>query len=179
VGVTVIVNKLTVVHQGSGGIATAAAPDVCLTPGPPSGPVPMPYPNIAKSSDLAAGTTTVQADGQPIAIKDSMFSQSTGDEAGVAGGVVSGVIKGIAKFVNYSMDVKIEGGNAARLGDPMTMNGNGPNSATPAVVQPNLVAMVGPDVADLLCRAFCFCNRPGMGGSDAGGGITRAPVTEA
>lgn len=178
-GLTVLVNKLTVVHKGSNGIATAAAPDVCLTPGPPTGPVPMPYPNIAMSSSLASGTTTVTADGQPIAIKDSMFATSTGDEPGVGGGIVSGVNKGAAKFVNYSMDVKIEGANVARLGDPMTMNGNGPNSMTAAVMQPNLVLMVGPDVADMLCRCFCFCNRAGNEGADAGKGITRPPATSA
>jgi hypothetical protein len=176
VGVTVIVNKLTLVHKGSSGIATASAPDVCNTPSP-TGPIPLPYPNIAMSSDLASGTTTVTADGgQMIAIKDSMFSTSTGDEPGSAGGVVSGITKGAAKFINYSMDVKIDGGNAARLGDPMTMNGNQANTATAAVVQPNLVAMLGPDVADLLCRAFCWCNSNGASGADAGSGITRAPA---
>jgi hypothetical protein len=162
---TVIVNKLTAVHQGSGGMATAAAPDVCNTPGP-TGPVPMPYPNIAMSSDLAMGTTTVTADGQPIATKDSKFSTSTGDEAGSAGGLVSGVTKGVAKFVNYSMDVKFDGANVARLGDPMTMNGNQANTLTPAEVQANLIAVLGEDVYDMMCTAFCHCNKKGSTAAD-------------
>lgn len=175
--VTIIVNNLTPVHKGSMGQAIASAPDVCKTPSP-SGPIPMPYPNMAMSSDLAMGTTTVTCDGQPVATKDAMFALSTGDEAGVAGGVVSGIIKGMAKFVNYSMDVKFDGKNVARLGDPMTMNGNAPNTMTSAEVQPNvvmanLVGAVGADTAALLCIAFCFCNTYGKGGEDAGEKVVR------
>ena len=48
-GVSVGVNKLSVVHKDSGG-TTIAFPDVCKTPSP-AGPVPIPYPNIAKSSE--------------------------------------------------------------------------------------------------------------------------------
>ncbi len=171
-GVTVIVNNLTAVHKGSMGTATAAAPDVCKTPSP-SGPIPMPYPNMAMSSDLAMGTITVEIEGQSVAVKDSMFAMSTGDEAGVAGGVVSGIIKGAAKFVNYSMDVKFEGKNVARLGDPMTMNGNAPNTLTPAEVQANLVAVLGQETKDMLCTAFCWCNKHGGGGADAGKGVVK------
>ncbi|MEY4511632.1 MAG: hypothetical protein RLZZ450_3754 [Pseudomonadota bacterium] len=171
--VTVIVNHLTVVHKGSGGIATAGAPDVCNTPSP-SGPMPMPYPNVAKSADLALGTIRVTADGQPVATKDSCFMISTGDEAGSLGGVVSGVFKGKAKFVNYSMDVKFEGKNVARLSDPMTMNGNQPNTLTPAELQQaNLVATLGKETTDLLCIAFCWCNKHGEAGSEAGKGVVR------
>lgn len=165
--VTVIVNNLTLVHQGSGGQTIASAPDVCKTPSP-SGPVPMPYPNIAMSANLVMGTMTVTADGQPVATKDSMFFPSTGDEPGVAGGVVSGIFKGAAKFTNYSMDVKCEGKNAGRLGDPMTMNGNAPNTASVAVIQANLLAAVGPEALAVLCTAFCWCNYYGGHGEKAG-----------
>jgi hypothetical protein len=98
-------------------------PDVCKTPSP-GGPIPIPYPNIAKSSDAAQTATTVKADGNPVMIKDSVYSMSTGDEAGSAGGgVVSNCIKGKAQFINYSFDVKIEGQNVPRLLDPMKQNG--------------------------------------------------------
>jgi hypothetical protein len=120
-GVTVAVNKLTVVHQDSGGI-TNAFPDVCKTP-TPGGPVPMPYPNIAKSSDTANGSSTVKCDGNPVCLKDSNFQISTGDEAGSAGGgVVSNKIKGKAEFVNYSFDVMFDGKNVARALDLMLHN---------------------------------------------------------
>src|SRR4051812_609808 len=101
---TVIVNKLTVVHAGSGGGANQGPPDVCLTPSP-GGPAPVPYPNIAFSKDLMLCATTVSVDGQPLAVSDSIFATSTGDEGGTAGGgVVSHVIKGKAKFINFSFD---------------------------------------------------------------------------
>ena len=84
--VTVGVNNMSVVHKGSGG-KTIAFPDVCKTPSP-AGPIPIPYPNIAKSSDTAKGSKKVKCDGNPICLKDSNFSTSTGDEAGSAGGGV-------------------------------------------------------------------------------------------
>jgi hypothetical protein len=159
--VTTDVNNLTVVHVGSNGLAVAGTPDVCKTPSP-GGPIPIPYPNIAKSSDLMLGTITVLVDGNPAAVKDSMFAISTGDEGGVAGGgVVSNLIKGPAKFANYSFDVKFEGKNVARLTDPMTMNGNAPNTASPAEVQAALGKLIGEEDLNMLCKAFCRCNSGG------------------
>jgi Toxin PAAR-like domain len=121
VPVTVGVNNLSVVHRDSGGV-TNAFPDVCKTP-TPGGPVPMPYPNVAMSSDTAQGSSKVSCDGNPICLQDSNFSMSTGDEAGSAGGgVVSNKIKGKAEFVNFSFDVKVEGKGVARAFDPMLHN---------------------------------------------------------
>src|SRR5437588_9514289 len=104
--VSVGVNSLSVVHADSGGV-TIAFPDVCKTP-TPGGPVPIPYPNIAKSSDTAMGSTQTTMDGNPIMLKGSIYALSTGDEAGTVGGVVSGVIKGKAEFLAYSFDVMVE-----------------------------------------------------------------------
>jgi uncharacterized Zn-binding protein involved in type VI secretion len=136
--VTVGVNNLSVVHASSNGI-TSAFPDVCKTPSP-AGPVPIPYPNVAQSSDTASGTTTVTCDGNPVCVKDSNFAVSTGDEAGSAGGgVVSNKIKGKAEFVNFSMDVKFDGKNVARALDPMLHNDK--NTPPFPVVQGPVVAM--------------------------------------
>lgn len=119
--VTVGVNNLSVVHAGSNG-QTIAFPDVCKTPSP-GGPIPIPYPNIAMSSDTADGAKNVKCDGNPVCVKDSNFKMSTGDEAGSAGGgVASNKIKGKAEFVNYSFDVKIEGKNVPRAFDLMLHN---------------------------------------------------------
>ena len=137
-GVTVGVNNLSVVHKDSSGI-TSAFPDVCKTPSP-AGPVPIPYPNIAKSSDTADGSSTVKCDGNPICLKDSNFSTSTGDEAGTAGGgVVSNKTKGKAEFINYSFDVKVEGKNVARALDMMLHNDK--NTPPFPLVQGPVVAM--------------------------------------
>ena len=124
-GLTVKVNGTMngLVHKGSSHLAKNTAPDVCKTPSP-GGPVPVPYPVIiSKSSDLANGTTTVKADGgQMIAVKDCEYATCNGDEAGTAGGVVSSTNMKEAKFILYSFDVKMDGKNACRHGDKMTMN---------------------------------------------------------
>jgi hypothetical protein len=146
-GVTVGVNNMSVVHAGSSGI-TQAFPDVCKTPSP-AGPVPIPYPNIAQSSDTASGASTVLSDGNPTCVKDSNFSTSTGDEAGSAGGgVVSSKIKGKAEFVNFSFDVMFEGKNVARAMDLMLHNDK--NTPPFPVVQGPVVAFGGE-------KSVCVC----------------------
>jgi Domain of unknown function (DUF4150) len=168
---TVSVNDLTLVHQGSDGKAICSAPDACKTP--PQN-LPVPYVNVAFSKDLQNGSVTVSADGgNPCAMKDSYFAPSEGDEPGEGGGVVSGVNKGQAKFSNYSTDVKIEGRNAARLTDPMTMNGNGPNTDTAAELQQNL----GGESYQILCQIFCWCDA-GKKGKDFVQKPTAAPGSQ-
>ena len=148
-GVTIGVNNLSVVHKDSGGI-TSAFPDVCKTPSP-AGPVPIPYPNIAKSSDTAKGSKKVKMDGNPICLKNSNFRMSTGDEAGSAGGgVASNKIKGKAEFVNFSFDVKVEGKNVARALDLMLHN----NKNTPPfpVIQPPLIVYIDLERICYICE---------------------------
>lgn len=144
---TINVNTRTVVHASSSGVATAF-PDVCKTP-TPGGPVPIPYPNVAMSSDTSQGSQTVKMDGNPIMLKKSVFSTSTGDEAGSVGGVVSNTFKGKAEFVNYSFDVKVEGKNVPRLGDMMVQNEqSSPNTPPFPEVQPPTMGMVMEDEFD-------------------------------
>lgn len=134
---TVGVNFLAVVHKSSNGV-TIAFPDVCKTP-TPAGPIPIPYPNIAQSTDTAKGTKKVKCDGNSTCIKSSNFKMSTGDEAGSAGGIISGKIKGKAEFVMASMDVKFEGKGVARSFDIMLHNDK--NTPPFPVLQPPIVAM--------------------------------------
>ena len=150
-GVSVGVNNLSVVHADSSGITTAF-PDVCKTPSP-AGPIPIPYPNIAKSSDTADGTTKVKCDGNPACVKDSNFSMSTGDEAGSAGGgVVSNKIKGKAEFVMFSMDVKFEGKSVCRAFDIMLHNDKN---------TPPFPVLQGPVVAVAQDKENCLvCDKP-------------------
>lgn len=117
--VTVNINGLSCVHQGSLGLATATLPDVCKTP---PYATPLPYPNVAMSSDLVGGTATVSVDGCPAAIQSSRFVRSTGDEAGSLGGVVSAVFGMEATFLSFSPTVLLEGQPACRLTDKMLMN---------------------------------------------------------
>jgi hypothetical protein len=118
---TVFVNSRGVVHKASGGISTVF-PDVCKTP-TPGGPIPIPYPNIGMSSDTTGGPTKVTTDGQMPMVKGAKYAMTTGDEAGTAGGgVVSNSFKGEVEFMMYSFDVKFEGKNVCRLGDPLFHN---------------------------------------------------------
>jgi hypothetical protein len=118
---TVFVNGRGVVHKTSGGMSTVF-PDVCKTPAPPAPPIPIPYPNIGQASDTSQGPTTVTTDGSMPMVKDAKYMMSSGDEAGSIGGVVSGVIKGECEFMMYSFDVKFDGKNVCRLGDPLFHN---------------------------------------------------------
>lgn len=123
-GAKVTVNSPnTVVHAGSSG-QSPVFPDVCKTPAPPGPPIPIPYPNLARSSSASDTSTTVEADGKKIMLKNSTYSTSTGDEAGSVGGVVSNCTKGKAQFIAYSFDVKAEGQNVPRNLDMMKQNGS-------------------------------------------------------
>ena len=119
-GQTTFANSRGIAHKGIGGMSTVF-PDVCKTPAAPS-PIPIPYPNIGKSSDTSGGPTTVKTDGKMPMVKGAKYSRSSGDEAGSVGGVVSGVNKSECEFMMYSFDVKFEGKNVCRLGDPLFHN---------------------------------------------------------
>jgi hypothetical protein len=147
---TVGVNKMSVVTKDSNGV-TLAFPDVCKTPSP-SGPIPIPYPNVAKSSDTDKGTKDVSVEGNPVCVQDSNFKMSAGDEAGSAGGVASGKTKGKAEFVNYSFDVKFEGKNVARAFDMMLHNDK--NTPPAPLIQPPVVAL-GKDGKLVYCCPIC------------------------
>jgi len=76
------VNSREVVSKQSDGKTVAAFPDVAKTPESPSGPVPIPYPNMGRSTDTAKGSKKVKVDGNPIMMKKSSFGRSSGDEPG-------------------------------------------------------------------------------------------------
>ena len=157
--VTINVNGLTLCHEDSGGISAATIPDVCKTPSP-GGPVPVPYPNVARSSDLAKGTTTVTADGGHMCAKyGSEFSRSTGDEPGSVGGVKSSTFTKEATWITYSFDVKLEGKGACRLTDKMFHNHRNTVNMS-GLVQRMLQAKA------LLQQMLCDCDKevtPGPG----------------
>jgi len=158
--VTVKVNDLTISHKGSDGFSIATIPDVCKTP-TPGGPVPMPYPNIARSGDLSDGTTTVSADsGNMIAIKGSHYQISTGDEPGTVGGVTSNTFKKETDWITYSFDVTMDGGNVCRLTDKKFHNHKNTVDAIgdfEAPIAPELTNKLGTDTAKKLCKAVCEC----------------------
>lgn len=113
-------NMRGIAHKTSNGMSIAF-PDVCKTP-TPAGPIPIPYPNIGKASDTSQGPNTVKTDGSMPMVKGSKYMMTTGDEAGSVGGVMSSSIKGECEFMMYSFDVKFEGKNVCRMGDPLFHN---------------------------------------------------------
>lgn len=117
---TTFANGRGIAHQGSGGMS-AVFPDVCKTQ-VGNAVVPIPYPNIGRSSDTSDGPTSVSFDGKMPMVKGAKYAKSTGDEAGKLGGLISGVNKSECEFLMYSFDVKVEGKNICRLADPLLHN---------------------------------------------------------
>lgn len=150
--VTVGVNYLSVVHAGSDGVAVGF-PDTCDTPTGTGVDAPIPYPNIAQSSDLDDGTGDVQCDGEDCCVESSNFDASNGDEAGVSGGVISGDTSELAEPTNYAQDVKFEGDGVVRALDVFTQNDS--NAATAPVLQGPVVVM--PKVVIPTCL---ICGKP-------------------
>ena len=74
------------------------------------------------SSDASDEVKKVKFEGAKLMGKGSKIKMSSGDEAGTAGGVASGVNRNEAEFMLYSFDVKMDGKNACRLGDPLFHN---------------------------------------------------------
>ena len=114
--------------KSGSGKSICAFPDVCMTPpeNPATPPgVPIPYPNTGMTSDCTSGSRKVKISKKEVMLKNSSyFKKSMGDEAGSAAkkGVVSSVNRGKVYFTMWSMDVKFEGKNVCRLGDPMFHN---------------------------------------------------------
>ena len=117
---TVFANGRGVDHKGSGGMSPVF-PDVCKTP-TPAGPIPIPYPNIGKATDTDKGPKKVTIDGEMPMTKGAVYARTSGDEAGSAKGLISSAQMDEAEYMLYSFDVKIEGNNACRLGDPLFHN---------------------------------------------------------
>ena len=114
-------NSRGIAHKGSGG-QSIAFPDLCKTPVPIVGVVPIPYPNIGMASDTDKGSKKVKTDGKMAMVKGAKYKKTSGDEAGVQKGVISSKTKEKAEFMMYSLDVKFEGKGVCRLGDPMFHN---------------------------------------------------------
>lgn len=117
---TTFANMRGISHKGSNGVSIVF-PDVCKTPSP-GGPIPIPYANIGKSSDTSKGPKSVKTDGQMPMVKGAQYSRSMGDEPGTLKGVVSSDQMGVCEFMMYSPDVKFEGKNVCRMGDPLFHN---------------------------------------------------------
>nr|WP_293171433.1 DUF4150 domain-containing protein [Nannocystis sp.] len=125
---TVFANSRKITHKGSGQTEVAAPPDVCKTPSP-GGPIPVPYVNSARDSQLAKGSKRTTIGGNPIALESSNIRTSSGDEPGTIGGLISSKVKGKLTWGTSSADVTIEGKGVVRFMDVTNHNGNSFNTA--------------------------------------------------
>jgi hypothetical protein len=96
---TVGVNQMSVVHKSSNGI-TIAFPDVCKTPSP-GGPIPIPYPNIAKSADTSKSSKSTKRKGSAV----EMSAEDRARQSELEGSKTVSR----ADVVSYSLDVKGNG----------------------------------------------------------------------
>lgn len=146
----VFANGREVLCGASTGQVLAAFPDVCLSPpGPPAGPIPIPYPNFAKAADVASGSRQVMIKGKPVIKRTSSYIKKiTGDEAATrsfGGSVITHTITGTAWFQSWSPSVFVEGEEVVRHLDLCTTNHASTPGSTPPM--PALASMTNPTFA--------------------------------
>lgn len=128
IGKKVFANGMEVAHRAGSGKVIAAFPDVCNSPPPPpAGPLPVPYPNTSRASDLKKGSKKVKVGGKPTALKDQSFYRTSplGNEASTknfGASLLSHTNVGKTYFQAYSMDVVFEGKKVCRHLDITTSN---------------------------------------------------------
>ena len=74
------------------------------------------------SGDTSDGPSDVTTDGKMPMVKGAKYSRSSGDEAGTIGGILSSSNMSECEYMLYSFDVKFEGKNVCRMGDPLFHN---------------------------------------------------------
>lgn len=119
-------------------------PDVCKTPIPPAGPVPIPYPNIATGLTCNPATTamTVLTFGMPTLNQTTQGTISNGDNAGVLGGVASQLMMGPQEQVLGSLTVMIGGSPTQKMTSLMGQNGMSMNCPGVSLVPSQVTLLV-------------------------------------
>lgn len=145
----VYANGMAIACKAGAGKVVAAFPSVCQSPpGPPTGPIPVPYPLSSRSRDLKAGSKQVKIGGQPVALQGQSYykTKPLGNEAATknfGASIVTHETAGRTQFAAGSIDVKFEGKKVCRHLDLTTSNhgsepGEGPSpgleKAKPATV---------------------------------------------
>ncbi|MEA1892072.1 MAG: DUF4150 domain-containing protein [Campylobacterota bacterium] len=119
-------------------------PDVCLTPSPPTGFIPIPYPNISMSTVALPTTTatTILVDGTPSLNMMSEIPLSNGNNAGVKGGAVSQVMMGPTRYMLGSLNYFLKGSPAVKLTSLTGQNGTPMNAPGMTIVPSQLTVLV-------------------------------------
>jgi hypothetical protein len=128
------------ITTNAGGTCVTPGPtDVCKTPSP-GGPIPLPYPNIAQTSqaDGSSCSSKVKVCNKSAATTKTSIMMSSGDEPGTAGGgIMSNLFKGSCKFKKGSSKVKVEGQPVVHLTSLIGQNGNNANMPAGTQVSPS------------------------------------------
>lgn len=127
----VYANSREIAGKATSNKSLGAMADVCMSPpSPPTGPIPIPYPNFSKAKDTDKGSKSVKIRGKPAGLKDkSNYKRSKGNEAATRNfgmGVVTHKLQGKTQHSSWSMDVKIESYNVLRQLDMTTHNHGSP-----------------------------------------------------
>ena len=125
-----------------GGGQCFAFPDTCLTPAPPSPPIPVPYPNFGMVNQAKNTAKKVKFSGKEVITKKSEISRSSGDEAGVNKGVMSGMNMGKVTFKKGSSKVKVQGQDCIHLTSMTGHNGMNANMPTGVQVAPSQTKVI-------------------------------------
>ena len=135
---------MTAIFPGStkGGGQCMAVPDVCNTPAPPAGPIPIPYPNTAMVAQASKTSTKVKFVNKEVVTTKSEIPRSMGDEAGTAGGVMSGRNMDKVTFKKGSSKVKIEGQPCVHLTSTTGHNGSNANAPAGAQIAPSQTKVI-------------------------------------
>ena len=104
--------------KGSSNNTIAAWPDVCITP--VSGPIPLPYVNAVDA--MAANGDAKSKKVQKTLIDTAHKAGYKHVDSATGVGVVSHTMRGKVYFTAHTMDVKFQGKDTVRLGDPLFQN---------------------------------------------------------
>lgn len=121
-----------------------AFPDVCKTPVPLVGVVPIPYPNIAQCSQAKGSTCSskVKIDGKKTMTKKTEVSRTEGDEPGVQKGLISSKHMDKCKRGQGFSKVKVEGAEIVTVLKSTTNNGGSANAPPGQQLSPSQTKVI-------------------------------------
>lgn len=130
--------------SSNGGGMSLAFPDLCKTPVPILGVIPIPYANIAQCSQAKGSTCSskVKIENKKTMTKKSEVSRTQGDEPGVQKGVVSSKHMDKCKRGAGFSKVKVEGAAIVSTLRPTTNNGGSANAPPGQQLSPSQTKVI-------------------------------------
>lgn len=117
-------------------------PDVCNTPAPPVGQVPVPYPNTGMLNQATNVSSNVRFVNKEVVTVKSKIPMSMGDEVGTLGGLISGKNMDEIQFKIGSSTVKVEGQPCVHLTSMTSHNGSNANMPAGSQISPSQTKVI-------------------------------------